>query len=130
MFEAMIAAFSVPPIVFAIERWKTGATKALRSALVSFAVIDPLRVASAVAGGRYLDSRLAAFDLDGDGIFSGAETSPEQERALLDVTNDVGRNLAPITGAIVALVLSVGFFGGVSLVRLATRTSTRAAPRE
>ncbi|MEP0177922.1 MAG: hypothetical protein ABJH28_03650 [Paraglaciecola sp.] len=47
-----------------------------------------------------LNAELAAFDLDGNGLFSGAEITPEQEKAMYRVTADTGRTFAPFTGAI------------------------------
>ncbi|MCP5078148.1 MAG: hypothetical protein GY951_08860 [Psychromonas sp.] len=51
-----------------------------------------------------LDSELAAFDLNGDGVFSGSEITPEQEKAMYRVTADTGRTFAPFTGAIFAVI--------------------------
>ena len=57
----------------------------------------------------HLESKLYQFDLDGDGGFSGAEITPEMEKAMDDVTNDTGRTLAPITGLITCPIYS-GFW--------------------
>ena len=51
-----------------------------------------------------LEQRLNSFDLDGDGMFGGAEITPEQEAAMFDYINDLGRNLAPFTGGFLTLV--------------------------
>lgn len=51
-----------------------------------------------------LDSELAAFDLNGDGFFSGNEITPEQEKAMYRVTADTGRTFAPFTGAIFSAI--------------------------
>ncbi len=47
---------------------------------------------------------LQAFDLNGDGSFSGAERTPEQNKAMSKVVNDTGGALAPITGGILCFV--------------------------
>lgn len=57
----------------------------------------------------HLGNKLDQFDLDGDGGFSGAEITPEMEKAMDDVTNDTGRTLAPITGLITCPIYS-GFW--------------------
>jgi len=57
----------------------------------------------------HLANKLARYDLDGDGMFSGEELTPEMERAMDDVTNDTGRSLAPITGLITCPLYS-GFW--------------------
>lgn len=51
-----------------------------------------------------LDAELAAFDLDGNGIFSGSEITTEQEKAMYRVTADTGRTFAPFTGAIFSAI--------------------------
>jgi hypothetical protein len=43
---------------------------------------------------------LAAFDLNGDGFFSGEEITPAQEEAMNRFISDTGRTFAPFTGAI------------------------------
>lgn len=62
---------------------------------------------------RKLDSELAAFDLNGDGAFSGSEITPEQEKAMYRVTADTGRTFAPYTGLIFSAIyfftVRVGF---------------------
>lgn len=57
----------------------------------------------------HLENKLAQYDLDGDGIFSGEELTSGMERAMDDVTNDTGRTLAPITGLITCPLYS-GFW--------------------
>lgn len=49
---------------------------------------------------RNLQSELNAFDLNGDGFFSGEELTPEQDVAVMRVTSDTARTFAPITGGI------------------------------
>lgn len=59
-----------------------------------------------------LDAELAAFDLNGDGVFTGNEITPDQEKAMYRVIADTGRTFAPFTGAIFSLV----YFAGVWLL--------------
>lgn len=47
-------------------------------------------------------AELAAFDLDGDGVFSGPEIHPAQQLAMDRVVQDTGRTFAPFTGAVFA----------------------------
>ena len=51
-----------------------------------------------------LEQRLNSFDLDGDGFFGCAEITPEQQKAMSDWINDMGRNFAPFTGGFLALI--------------------------
>lgn len=70
------------------------------SAVFLYAII----LVSVVYVEQKLDAELAAFDLDGNGIFSGSEITPEQEKAMYRVTADTGRTFAPFTGAIFAAI--------------------------
>lgn len=54
---------------------------------------------------------LNSFDLDDDGFFSGDEITPEQQQAMQRVSNDTGRALAPITGAIFSFIYNCVLFG-------------------
>lgn len=45
-----------------------------------------------------LEAEMNAFDLDGDGGFSGAELTPAAERAMEEWSSDTGRLFAPIFG--------------------------------
>lgn len=72
---------------------------------VIFAIVSiTLVYASLVLQANLIDSRLEqelyAFDLNGDGVFSGLEINPAQEEAMANLVNDTGRAMAPITGAI------------------------------
>jgi hypothetical protein len=62
-----------------------------------------------------LEKELYAFDLNGDGVFSGLEINPAQQEAMANFVNDTGRAMAPITGAIfsvtyIAISFTVYFF--------------------
>lgn len=61
-----------------------------------------------------LEKELYAFDLNGDGVFSGIEIKPDQEAAMSSLVNDTGRALAPITGAIFSVLYSLAAFIFVS----------------
>lgn len=51
-----------------------------------------------------LEKELYAFDLNGDGVFSGLEVNPAQEEAMANFVNDTGLAMAPITGAIFSVI--------------------------
>lgn len=59
------------------------------------------------------EAHLASFDLNGDGLFSGDELTAEQHMALMATANDTAQALAPVTGAIFAVV----YVGGLLIVR-------------
>lgn len=68
---------------------------------------------------------LDKLDLDGDGMFSGEELTPEMDKAMKNLTNDTGRTFAPITGAIISPIYN-GFwltiFGGLTYIRNRIKT--------
>ena len=63
----------------------------------------------------YLTQKLNSFDLDDDGFFGGSEITSEQERYMFLATNDLGRNLAPVTGGFVAFLHTIVFFVWLSI---------------
>jgi len=60
--------------------------------------------------GNYYEYQLYKYDLDGDGMFSGAELTPEMDQAMKRLTNDTGRTFAPIIGAIVSPFYNILWF--------------------
>jgi len=70
--------------------------------LLSSAIGYFLLLASAKFTDMHFEHRLNKYDLDGDGMFSGSEVTPQMEDAMSDLTNDTGRSLAPITGLIIS----------------------------
>jgi len=56
-------------------------------------------------------------------VFSGAELTPAQDRAMSRATNDLGFVFAPITGSIFALGYCVVFFGAAAAVRFGQERS-------
>lgn len=96
------------PVVIGIanDRLCAGRMKRYLRALLSALVVYLFIIASAVYRQYELDNTLASFDLNADGVFSGPELTPQQDKAMLDVIADTGRTLAPFTGA----VFSVCYF--------------------
>ena len=68
--------------------------------VMSLAVIDEIQ----------LQQVLNQYDINQDSIFSINEVSEDQQVAMNDLINDVGRNFAFITGAVAAFVLSLTSF--------------------
>lgn len=115
MHFAWIAALLVPPVVLLCDWALLGRRLGLlRGAMLSAAAILVIVVGTAVLYDRHLQAELAAFDRDGDGIFAGDEATPEQERALSRVSNDLSRTLASITGGAFAVGYSALVFGGTA----------------
>lgn len=76
------------------------------SALLVYAFI----VGLAICVDFKLEADLAEFDLNGDGLFSGVEVTPEQQQAMQLVVADTGRTLAPITGGIFSVIYFLGLW--------------------
>jgi hypothetical protein len=121
-----ITALVLPLAILLFDRAVvSGAWRLRRAFLVSAAAIYLLVVGSAMVQERLLDHRLSKFDLNGDGVFSGPELTPEQDAALQRVTNDTGRTFAPFTGAVFAVGYASIFFGMLSGARALGRRLLR-----
>ena len=71
-----------------------------------------------------LDAELAAFDLNGDGSFSGSELTPAQSEAMDRVVDDTGRALAPITGILYSVLYVLVVICISSIVRMLMATNS------
>ncbi len=80
-----------------------------------------------VGGAAYsdLDAQLtlSEFDLNKDGVFTGAEITPEQEEAMRKLTSDTGRNFSVITGFIFAGIIAFFVFIGGKFIEYIRRKS-------
>jgi hypothetical protein len=71
-----------------------------------FLILYFLIVGSAAFDDIYYQWSLNRYDLDRDGVFGGAEITPEQNEAMRMLTNDTGRNFSFITGFVCSLIIS------------------------
>ena len=78
--------------------------------LIVFSAIYGLIFCGAAYASINAQLTLHAFDLNGDGLFSEFEQTVEQRQAMKNVTNDVGRNFAVITGLIIASIIASAVF--------------------
>lgn len=69
-----------------------------------------LIIAGTLTIDHYYASKLAAFDLNGDGLFTGIEVTAEQQAAQSEVERMSARTLAPVTGAMFAFFYSALFY--------------------
>ncbi len=74
----------------------------------------------------YLDYQLNKFDLNNDGMFSGAEVTLEQQTAMLKVVSDTGRTFAPFTGFIFSGLISLVSLMGLKLVNFFKKSPNKA----
>lgn len=100
-----------------------------RLVAVSFLSVYLLAVVWTIGEDIYLDYRLSTFDRDGDGIFAGPdENTVEQAKAMAAVTNDLGRNLVPITGLVWSLAYASALYVAMTFW-LRVRASAGRVPR-
>ncbi|MBB4954484.1 hypothetical protein H4S14_002961 [Agrobacterium vitis] len=90
----------------------SGRVKVILNLLLVYLII----VGCAAGVNAYLDWRITTFDLNGDDIFSHAESTPEQGFFMTHWVLDAGRNLAPFTGVVIAPIL-VAIAYALTLVR-------------
>jgi len=78
--------------------------------LINFAVLSAVIIISVYIYDKYLDFKLDQFDLNGDGVFSLEEQTPEQKRAMDLVIGDAGRSLVVFTGPIFSFLITLFLF--------------------
>jgi len=78
--------------------------------LTIFFVLYLLIVGGAAYTDISLQLKLRAFDLDGNGFFSGNEITPEQEALTSKLIADTGRTFSFITGLIFSGLISIPVF--------------------
>jgi len=71
--------------------------------VLNFVTLYMLLVVGTLLYDKYLDYKVMQFDIDHDSFFSLSEQTPEQQRYMSLVVNDLSRNLMPIWGFIVSL---------------------------
>lgn len=109
MAEILMLALPLASSIFLILRRSSRPGKWLLSAGIVAACCYLLLMLSVHTKEIFLKNKLAEFDLDGNGVFTSAEITPQIEQAMKDVTNDTGRTLAPISGLITCPLYS-GFW--------------------
>ena len=110
-----IIALLLPWVIFAANlKFFRGKYKAV-SAIASIVFVYAALMLQVNFIDAKLEKELYAFDLNGDEVFSGTEITSAQEAAMEAFVNDTGRAMAPITGAIFAVLYTsisflIGFF--------------------
>lgn len=113
----LLMVVTTPAFVWLVSRSiLRGRLRNLSIAAISAACVYVFILLSVAYVNQKLDADLAAFDLNGDGIFAGAEITPEQEAAMQRVTSDTGRALAPFTGAVFAIIYFTGVWFLLAIV--------------
>ena len=86
--------------------------------VVNFLVLFALLNTGTLLYDKYLDYKLAQFDINHDSVFSLQEQTPEQQYYMTSSINDVGRNFIPITGLLISLGSTILLFFVDKLLRL------------
>ena len=133
MWLFMRAYFIFFLISVAIVIWMYYASKffkrnpsSLRLAITNFVVTYLLIIISVLVYDVYLTYKVSTFDLDGDGFFTTEEWTPEYAKYSGKLVNDLGRNLAPITGFITSFLYSILFFIVLTLGKIIKRKKTKS----
>jgi len=96
-------------------------------ALISIVLVYALYLGNSELLDHRLTLELEQFDLDGNGIYSESELTPEAKVAMDKWGQDTGRTFAPIVGFLFAFIYSLLIFGGNKIAQL---IYTRFAHRE
>ena len=63
----------------------------------------------------FMMQQLETFDLNGDGLFSEQEKTPEAKQLIQSLSNNTGLAFAPIVGLIVAILYSGLFYWSLTI---------------
>ncbi len=72
--------------------------------ILNFALLYVLLNAGAFSYDKYLSYKLNQFDINKDSVFSKEEQTPEQNRYMDMLANDLDRNLMFITGGFISMI--------------------------
>jgi hypothetical protein len=113
----LLPLFVPPLLLLAIGRHDGKRRNLLSLTVLSAVLMYAVTVSSAFATSAWYSHQAESYDKNGDGVISLEEQSPSQSAAMDLATNDAGRNLTVLLGAVWAVVVSAVFFGAVGLVR-------------
>lgn len=99
----LFASFNAIVLIVIRYYYKNKFSLASQAAICSFLFYISI-IVLAFGTNIYLKYQLQSFDLDKDGFFSIEEQTIEQQRLMREVTSDLGRNLAPITGIFYSII--------------------------
>ncbi len=110
LVNLVLSTTAISIIVYVLYYFKNRSPSAFKLIVANFLTMYVIIVGSVFLYDIYLSYKLSKFDLDGDGIFSGEEITPEQDKYLNLNAHDTGRLFAPITGFIFSLFQSIAFW--------------------
>ena len=106
---AMAFSFALPTVIFWAIIFLLRATllKNRRKAwlyILNFFILLAILIVLVLAHDQYLNYKLEQLDLNGDGVFSQEEHTPEQQMYFEAMINDSGRIYLPIFGSVFSLI--------------------------
>lgn len=127
---AAYAAIVASLLLFLMFDVKKVALKAWRRGVIALVVNYACYVGVMILLGRYLEWRVNGFDLDGDQVFTAAESTPALDFFMHHFIVDTDLTFAPIVGIIpaafalaIAYALTLARRGGSRLIRAASNRS-------
>lgn len=104
-----IAAFLLLQIIFILYANKMRLSSKFKLTINKIAMISSVLLYVTIIGAAIYfklkyQQELDAFDTNKDGFFNGDEINAAQIKAMRNVTNDTGRNFAPFTGIVIAVL--------------------------
>ena len=122
--------FLIPAVIaagiYCTSKFSKWNPSSLRLAIRNFVVTYLLIIIGVLIYDLYLTYKVSTFDLDGDGFFTTEEWTPEYAKYSGKLVNDLGRNLAPITGFIISFLNSILFFVVLTLGKIIKRKKTKS----
>lgn len=117
VFIPIVAYYFFPLKYKEISAWKISA--------INFIIIYVLIIIAVFSYDFYIYQRLMALDLDGDGFFSGAEITEEQQKYMKLYAHGTSRTFAPITGFIYSFIHSCIFWVSLSVFKFTKRLNNK-----
>lgn len=109
-YNLFLPLLALPIVIFVFNKW--GLKNRLQPhwlTLINFAITYLVILGGAQIIEYNQESYLNTFDLNGDGVFSGTEITPEQQAAANELERTSARTLAPAIGFIFAFFYSAIF---------------------
>jgi hypothetical protein len=110
-YYLLLPLLALPLLLFMVNKWVLN--RRLQPQwlmLINFALTYLIILVGSQLIEYRLENDLKAFDLNNDGVFSGAEVTPQQQAAARELERISARTLAPAIGFIFAFFYSALFY--------------------
>ncbi|THV16717.1 hypothetical protein [Rhizobium rhizophilum] len=123
---AHFGAIGLSFLLFLIIDLRTKPMSGWAKVVLNLALAYAVLVGFAFVTNAYLDWRVYAFDLNGDGMFTDDEATAEHVWLMREWISDAGRNLAPFFAVVIApIIVLIAYV--LTLIRRATTKIFKAA---